>query len=130
MSNINNNINSIVETVKGMSAIELMDLVRAIEETFGVSAAIQFSGVAAATDSDDQAAVKEEKTSFKVVIKDVGANTINVIKALRLVVSGLGLKEAKDMAVAGAVVKEDANKEEAEKIKKALLDAGASVDVV
>lgn len=129
MSEKNLNISNIVETVKHMNAIDLMDLVKAIEVEFGVSAAMQMTaGVAVA--SDEQAPAKEEKTEFKVIIKEVGSNTINVIKALRVVVSGLGLKEAKDMAVAGAIVKEGVNKEESEKIKKALVEAGATIDIV
>lgn len=123
-----NIINSILETVKGMNALDLMDLVKAIENEFGVSAAMQVSGGGA--QEVDAGPVKEEKTEFKVVIKDVGGNTINVIKAIRVVVPGLDLKGAKDLASAGAVVKEGVNKEESEKIKKALVDAGATVDIL
>lgn len=125
-----NNISTILEAVKGMSAIELMDLVRSIENEFGVSAAIQVAVGAGGGDAGDAEPAKAEKTEFKVIIKEVGSNAINVIKAIRAVLPGLGLKEAKDLAVAGAVVKEGVNKEEAEKIKKALQDAGATADML
>ena len=122
-------IESIIEKVKTMNAIDLMELVKAIEETFGVTAVAPVMGAVAA-DAGDAGAKKEEKTEFKVVIKDVGTNTVNVIKALRALLPGLGLKEAKDMATTeGAVVKEAASKDEADKMKKALTEAGATVDV-
>jgi large subunit ribosomal protein L7/L12 len=130
MSYNNANINGMIELIKGMNAIDLMELVKAIEETFGVSAAMQMSAGAGVASNDDQAEVRAEKTEFKIVIKTVGSSAINVIKAIRVILPGLGLKEAKDLAVDGAVIKEGVNKEESEKIKKALLDAGASVDVV
>ncbi len=122
-------IESIIEKVKTMNAIDLMELVKAIEETFGVTAVAPVMGAVAA-DAGDAGAKKEEKTEFKVVIKDAGSNAVSVIKALRVVLPGLGLKEAKDMAVSGAVVKEAASKDEAEKMKKALTEAGATVDVL
>ncbi len=124
------NISTIIESIKGMNAIELMELVKAIEETFGVSATASFAAAGPAADAGDAGAAKVEKTEFKIIIKEVGSSTINVIKALRAVLPGLGLKEAKDLAANGAVVKENANKEEADKIKKALAEAGASVDVL
>lgn len=126
-----NNINTIIESVKTMTAIELSELVKAIEEEFGVSASASMvvAGGAAVADEDGGAA-QAEKTEFKVILKTVGGGTLPVIKALRAAVPGLGLKEAKDMAVDGSVVKESASKEEAEAIKKVLVEAGATVDVV
>lgn len=126
-----NNVKTILDMVSGMSAIELMELVKAIEEAFGVSASMQFAvagGAAAA--SEDAGAAKEEKVEFKVIIKDAGSNGIGVIKALRSVMPQLGLKEAKDLAVSGSILKENASKDEAEKMKKALAEAGAVVDIL
>lgn len=115
----------ILEAVANMSVMDICDLVSAMEEKFGVSAAaaVAVAGPAAA------AAVVEEKTEFDVVMTSFGANKIEVIKVIRAV-TGLGLKEAKDM-VEGvpAVVKEGTSKAEAEEIKKKLTDAGATVDV-
>jgi len=130
MSHNNANINNIVETIKGMNAIDLMELVKAIEEQFGVSASMAFVAGAGASADEEQVAAKAEKTEFKVVIRTVGDSTMNVIKAIRVILPGLGLKEAKELAADGAVVKEAASKEESEKMKKALVDAGATVDVV
>lgn len=128
MSEKEKNINSILEAVESMNAVDLMDLVKAIELKFGVSAAVQVS--AGGAQEVEAGPVKEEKLEFKVIIKDAGSNSINVIKAIRVVVPGIDLKGAKELAAAGAVVKEGVNKEEAEKIKKALVDAGATVDVL
>lgn len=125
-----NNINSILEIVKGMNALDLMDLVKAVETEFGVSAAMPMGVSGGAVSDEDAGPAKVEKTEFKVMIKDVGSNTINVIKAIRAVVPGLGLKEAKDLAVAGSIVKEGVNKEEAETIKKSLVEAGAVVEIL
>ncbi|OGT41880.1 MAG: 50S ribosomal protein L7/L12 [Gammaproteobacteria bacterium RIFCSPHIGHO2_12_FULL_40_19] len=115
----------ILEAVANMSVMDICDLVSAMEEKFGVSAAaaVAVAGPAAA------AAPVEEKTEFDVVMTGFGANKIEVIKVIRAV-TGLGLKEAKDM-VEGvpAVVKEGTSKAEAEDIKKKLTDAGATVDV-
>lgn len=115
----------ILETVANMSVMDICDLVSAMEEKFGVSAA---AAVAVAGPAVAAAAV-EEKTEFDVVMTGFGANKIEVIKVIRAV-TGLGLKEAKDM-VEGvpAVVKEGTSKAEAEDIKKKLTDAGATVDV-
>ena len=116
----------IVETLKGMSLIEVSELVKKLETTFGVSAA---APVAVAAAGGAPAAAAEEKTEFTVVLKEAGANKIGVIKELRAL-TNLGLKEAKDL-VEGApkTVKEGANKEEAEKIKKQLEAAGAKVEL-
>ena len=121
---------TILEEIKGLTLLEASDLVKKMEETFGVSAAaaapVVMAGGAAAGGA---AAPAEEKTEFSVVLTEVGANKINVIKAVREVTS-LGLKEAKDL-VDGApkTVKEGVNKEEAATIKKKFEDAGAKVEV-
>lgn len=125
-----NNVKNILEMVSSMTAIELMELVRAIEEAFGVSASMQVAVAGAAGADDAPAAAKEEKNEFKVMIKDAGSNTMGVIKAIRAVLPQLSLKEAKDQAVSGAVLKENASKDEAEKIKKALTEAGAVIDLL
>ena len=113
----------IIEVIKGLSVLELNDLVKACEEEFGVSAA---AGVVVAAAGGDAAAA-EEKTEFDVELTEVGAEKVKVIKVVREV-TGLGLKEAKDV-VDGApkVVKEGASKEEAEDIKKKLEEVGAKV---
>jgi large subunit ribosomal protein L7/L12 len=121
-------VETILEEIKGLTLLEASDLVKKMEETFGVSAAaatvVSGGGGAAAG-----AAPAEEKTEFAVVLTDVGGNKINVIKAVREVTS-LGLKEAKDL-VDGApkTVKEGVNKEEAATIKKKFEDAGAKVEI-
>ena len=116
----------IVETLKGMSLLEVSELVKKLETTFGVSAAAPVT-VAAAGAPGAQAA--EEKTEFTVVLKDSGTNKIGVIKEIRALTS-LGLKEAKDL-VEGApkTVKEGVGKEDAEKMKKQLESAGAKVEL-
>jgi large subunit ribosomal protein L7/L12 len=116
----------IIDAVANMSVMDVVDLVKAMEEKFGVSAqAVAVAGVAAA----GEAAVVEEKTEFNVVMTDFGANKINVIKAIREI-TGLGLKEAKDMTEGvPAMVKEGVSKADAEKFKKSLEDAGAKVEV-
>src|ERR1700747_545260 len=125
-----NKVETILEEIKGLTLLEAADLVKKIEETFGVSAAVEapvmMAGGGAAGGG---AAPVEEKTEFSVVLTDVGANKINVIKAVREVTS-LGLKEAKDL-VDGAPkpIKEGVNKEEAATIKKKFEDVGAKVEV-
>lgn len=116
----------IVEALKGMTLIEVADLVKELEDTFGVSAAAPVA-VAAAPGAAAEAA--EEKTEFNVILVDAGANKINVIKEVRAITS-LGLKEAKDL-VEGApkAVKEGITKEEAADMKKKLESAGAKVEV-
>ena len=116
----------ILETVSNMSVMEVVDLIAAMEEKFGVSAA---AAVAAAPAAGGEAAAVEEKTEFDVVMTSFGANKVSVIKAVRAI-TGLGLKEAKEM-VEGAptTVKEGASKEESEEIKKQLEEAGASVEL-
>jgi large subunit ribosomal protein L7/L12 len=123
-------IDSIVEQIKGLSLLEAAQLVKRLEEAFGVSAAAAAPVAAAgAAPADGAAAPAEEQTEFSVVLTAVGANKINVIKAVREVTS-LGLKEAKEL-VDGAPkpIKEGVNKEEAENIKKKFTEAGATVEV-
>ena len=114
----------IIEVIKGLSVLELNDLVKACEEEFGVSAA---AGVVVAAAGADGAAAAEEKDSFNVELTEVGPNKVKVIKVVREL-TGLGLKEAKD-AVDGApkVIKEDATKEEAEEAKTKIEAEGAKV---
>lgn len=124
-------VNTILNDIKKLTVIELADLVKAIEEEFGVSASAQGTFVeASAGVTQSAAAQSEEKSEYKVNLKDSGAQKIKVIKALRAAVSGLGLKEAKDM-VDGApcVVSEAMPKEEAQKLKKELEEAGATVEL-
>src|SRR6202789_2881496 len=120
-------IETILEEIKGLTLLEASDLVKKMEEAFGVSAAA--APVAAAGAAAGGAAPAEEKTEFTLVLTDIGTNKINVIKAVREVTS-LGLKEAKDL-VDGApkTLKEGVTKDEAETIKKKFVDAGASVEV-
>ena len=122
----NEKTTQILDLVKGLTILELADLVKALEEEFGVSAApVAVAGPAVAA----AAAPVEEKTEFDVVLTDAGASKLNVIKAVRSI-TGLGLKEAKDM-VEGApqTVKAGVSKEEAEKVAAELKEAGASVEV-
>ena len=114
----------IVDAIAEKSLMEVMDLVKAIEDKFGVSAAAPVVAVAAAGPT----AAVEEQTEFNVILKDAGAKKVEVIKAVRAI-TGLGLKEAKDLAEAGGVVKEGASKEDAEKFKKELEAAGATVEL-
>src|SRR4030081_694251 len=117
------------ESIVGLSLLEAAELVKKLESRLGVSAAAAAPAMGAGGGGAAAAAPAEEKTEFSVVLKDVGANKINVIKAVREV-TALGLKEAKDL-VDGAPknVKEGVSKEEAETIKKKFTDAGATVEV-
>jgi large subunit ribosomal protein L7/L12 len=122
-------IETLVEEIGKLTLTEASELVKALEEKFGVSAApAVIAGVAAAAPAGDAPAA-EEKTEFDVVLTSAGESKINVIKVVR-VITGLGLKEAKDL-VDGApkTVKEAVSKEEAEKIAKELKDAGAAVEL-
>jgi large subunit ribosomal protein L7/L12 len=117
---------SLVEEIEKMSVLELSELVKILEEKFGVSAAAPVAVAAAGAPAVDEEA-KEEKTTFNVEITDAGSNKIGVIKALREVTQ-LGLKDAKDLVdAAPKVVKEGVSKEEAETMKKKLEEAGAKV---
>jgi large subunit ribosomal protein L7/L12 len=121
-------VETILEEIKGLTLLEASDLVKKMEDTFGVSAAAA-TVVAGGGGGAAAAAPAEEKTEFTVVLTDVGGNKINVIKAVREVTS-LGLKEAKDL-VDGApkTVKEGVNKDEAATIKKKFEEAGAKVEI-
>ncbi|HXM99869.1 MAG TPA: 50S ribosomal protein L7/L12 [Candidatus Dormibacteraeota bacterium] len=121
-------VDTLLDEIKGLTLLEASELVKKMEETFGVSAAAA-TVVAGGGGAAAGAAPAEEKTEFTVVLTDVGGNKINVIKAVREVTS-LGLKEAKDL-VDGApkTVKEGVNKDEAATIKKKFEDAGAKVEI-
>ena len=121
----------VVEYLKGMTLLEASELVKELEEVFGVSAAAAAAPMMMAAPAGDAgAAAAEEKDSFDVILTAAGGNKIGVIKVVREVVAGLGLKEAKDL-VDGAPkpLKEGVSKDEAEEIKKKLTEAGASVEV-
>ena len=120
----NEKITAIVETIKGLTILELNELVKAVEEEFGVSAAtVAAVGVAA------PAAAVEEKTEFDVVLASFGAKKLDVIKVVREL-TGLGLKDAKDLVEAAPkTLKEGVSKDEAESLKKTLEEAGATVTI-
>ncbi|MEZ5544123.1 MAG: 50S ribosomal protein L7/L12 [Lysobacteraceae bacterium] len=115
----------IVDAIAGKSLLEVMDLVKAIEEKFGVTAA---APVMVAAGPAAAAAPAEEQTEFTVILKSAGDKKVEVIKAVRAI-TGLGLKEAKDLTEAGGTVKEGASKDDAAKFKKELEAAGATVEV-
>ena len=118
----------ILETISNMTVMEVVELIEAMEEKFGVSAAAAVA-VAAPGAGGGEAAAAEEKTEFDVVMASFGDNKVGVIKAVRGI-TGLGLKEAKEMVEgAPSTVKEGATKEEAEEIKKQLEEAGAKVEL-
>jgi large subunit ribosomal protein L7/L12 len=126
-------IEDVLEAIKGMTLLELKELNDAIKEEFGVTAVAApvavAAGAPAAGGGGAAAASEEEKSEFNVVLKDFGANKINVIKAVREV-TNLGLKEAKDLVEAAPTnVKEGVDKAEAESIKAKLTEAGATVDI-
>ena len=125
-------IEEALDIIKGMTLLELRDLNKAIEEEFGItaSAPMMMAAGPAAAGGGAAAEPEEEKTEFNVVLKSFGDNKINVIKAIREVVSGLGLKEAKDLVEAAPTkVKEGIAKADAESIKAKLVEAGATVDI-
>ncbi|MEJ2402534.1 MAG: 50S ribosomal protein L7/L12 [Xanthomonadales bacterium] len=118
----------ILETIANMSVMDVVDLISAMEEKFGVSAAAPVA-VAAGPAAGDDAAAAEEKTEFDVVLASFGSQKVPVIKAVREI-TGLGLKEAKDLVEgAPSPIKEGVAKDEAEETKKKLEDAGATVEV-
>ena len=118
----------ILETISNMTVMEVVDLISAMEEKFGVSAAAAVAAAPAAG-GGAEAAAAEEKTEFDVVMTSFGANKVSVIKAVRAI-TGLGLKEAKDMVEgAPSTVKEGASKDDADAMKKQLEEAGASVEL-
>lgn len=115
----------IVEAIAGKTLLEVMELVKAIEEKFGVSAA---APVAVAAGPAAAAGPVEEQTEFTVILKSAGDKKVDVIKAVRAI-TGLGLKEAKDLTEAGGTLKEGVSKDDAAKFKKDLEAAGATVEV-
>ncbi len=124
-------INSIIESIETLNVLELVELKKTMEDKWGVTAAapMMMAGAMPAAGGAAPAAAVEEKTEFDVILKEAGANKINVIKVVREITS-LGLKEAKDL-VDGAPkpVKEAVSKEEADQIKAKLVEAGATVEV-
>src|SRR5436190_8690317 len=122
-------IQGIVDQIKEMTLLEASQLVKLMEETFGVSAAAAVAAAPAAAGGGGEAAAAEEKTEFDVILQAAGGNKINVIKVVREV-TALGLKEAKDLVEAAPkAVKEGVSKEEAETVRQKLADAGATVEV-
>lgn len=121
--NVSANAQKVIDLVEGLTIVELADLVKAMEEKFGVSAAapVMMAGPAAAAGDD-------EKSSFDVILTSAGGNKIAVIKAIREI-TGLGLKEGKDLADNGGEVKKGVSKEEAEEIKARLMAEGASAEI-
>ena len=119
-----------ISAIESMTVLELNELVKALEEKFGVSAAAPVAVAAAPAAGAAAAPAAEEKTEFDVVLKEAGAEKIKVIKVVREVVSGLGLKEAKEI-VDGApkTLKEGVSKDEAEKIKDKFAEVGATVEI-
>ena len=122
------NIDGVMDTIKNMTVLELSQLVKALESEFGVSAAVQVAAAPALAEAP-AATPAEEKTEFNVILKDIGANKISVIKAVRELTS-LGLKESKDLVEsAPSAVKEGVGKDEAAVAKQKLEAAGATVEV-
>jgi len=124
-------VTEILEAIKGLTVLELADLVKALENEFGVSAAapVAVAAAPAAAAAAPAAAPEEEKSEFDVILSAVGDKKINVIKVVREI-TGLGLKEAKDLVDnVPKPVKEKVNKEEAEAIKAKLTEAGATVEI-
>ncbi len=120
----------LIQTIEEMTVLELSQLVKALEDRFGVSAAAPVAVAAAPGAGGGAAEVVEEKDTFDVVLTEVGPNKIQVIKAVRELSAGLGLKEAKDLVEsAPKAIKEGVNKDEAEAAKSKLEEAGAKVEV-
>jgi large subunit ribosomal protein L7/L12 len=134
MAKGDNKIDQVLDIIKAMTILELRDLNTKIQDEFGITAAAPVAmaaapAAAAAGDGAAPAAVEEEKSEFTIVLKDIGANKINVIKAVREVTT-LGLKEAKDLVEAAPTnVKEGINKTDAEAIMKKLQEAGATAEM-
>ena len=119
----------ILETISNMTVVEVVDLIEAMEEKFGVSAAAPVAAAAAPAAGGGEAAAAEEKSEFDVILAGFGDKKVQVIKAVRGI-TGLGLKEAKDLVEgAPSPVKEGVEKDEAEELKKQLEEAGATVEV-
>ena len=123
-------VQTIIEEIKGLSLLEASELVKGLEEAFGVSAAAATAAAAPAAGGGGAAAAPaEEQTEFNVILTAIGGNKIGVIKAVREITS-LGLKEAKDLVEAAPkAIKEGVNKDEAENIKKKFTEAGATVEI-
>jgi large subunit ribosomal protein L7/L12 len=122
-------IDKIIEMVEGLSVLELSDLVKALEEKFGVTAAAPMAFMPGALPGAAQVAEAEEKTEFDVQLKEIGAQKIQVIKVVRAI-TGLGLIEAKKLVEgAPSMIKESVNKDEAEEIKKKVEEVGATVEI-
>ncbi len=122
-------LQGIVDQIKELTLLEASELVKLMEETFGVSAAAAVAAAPAAGGGGEAAAAVEEKTEFDVILQAAGGQKINVIKVVREV-TALGLKEAKDLVEAAPkAVKEGVSKEEAETVRQKLADAGATVEV-
>ncbi|MDR1933879.1 MAG: 50S ribosomal protein L7/L12 [Spirochaetales bacterium] len=119
----------VLDAIAGMTVLEVSELVKMMEEKFGVTAAAPVAVAAPGAGAAAPAAAVEEKTEFTVKLSAIGEKKIEVIKAVRAVVPGLGLKEAKDLVEGLGVIKENASKDESASIKKALEDAGAKVEV-
>ncbi len=126
---ISASLKKIVDSVEKLTVIELAELVKALEDKFGVSAAAPVAVAAAGAPAGEAAEEKEEKSEYQVVLADAGANKIGVIKALREVNQDLGLKEAKDLAEAAPKEVGTFKKEEADEAKKKLEAAGAQVEL-
>jgi len=121
---------AIVDQLSNLTVLQIADLVKALEEKWGVSAAAPVAVAAAGGAAGAPAAATEEKTSFDVILKEAGSNKIGVIKEVRAAVPGLGLAEAKALVEsAPKAIKEGATKEEAEEIKKKIEAAGAKVEI-
>jgi large subunit ribosomal protein L7/L12 len=120
----------VVEYLKAMTLLEASELVKELEEVFGVSAAAAAAPMMMAASAGGDAAAAEEKDTFDVILTAAGQSKINVIKVVREVVAGLGLKEAKELVdAAPKALKEGVSKDEAEEIKNKLVEAGATVEV-
>ena len=129
-NNMSEKITKILEQVENLSVLELSELVKALEEKFGVSAAPVAVAAGPVNANATNGAPVEEQTNFKVVLADAGANKIGVIKALREINQQLGLKEAKDLSEKpGSMILEGANKETAQEAKKKLEAVGAKVEL-
>ncbi len=122
-------VQELLDAIGGLTLIEAAELVKAMEEKFGISAAAPVAIAAAGAPAAGAAEAAEEKTEFDVILMSFGDNKINVIKEVRAI-TGLGLKEAKDLVEAGGkAVKEKISKEEANKIKEQLAAAGATIEI-
>lgn len=129
---LSENAAKVLEIIEQMNILELSNLVKAIEDKFGITAAAPMAfaaGPMAAGSGATVAPVEEEKTEFNAILKDIGAQKLQVIKVVRAI-TGLGLKEAKDLVdAAPSVVKENASKQEAEDVKAKLAEVGATVEI-